>query len=431
MISVHGCPLARLGEKDAGGMNVYVRELSQALGALGLEVDVFTRCVDYSTAPIVPLGEGARVIHIEAGGVRYVPKSAIYDLLPEFIGNLKKFVRQQGYSYDLLHGHYWLSGLVGLDLKATWGVPLVQMFHTLGEVKNLVARSPDELESEQRIDCERHIMAHADQLVAANADERAHMVWFYGADEQRIVEIPCGLDTELFRPLPRDECRARLGWRSADAVVLFVGRIEPLKGIDILLRAAAFLARCRPDLRLVVVGGDVSRDGNELGHLRELARSLHLLDQVEFVGAQDQTVLPVYYSAADVCVVPSFHESFGMVAIEAMSCGTPVVASRVGGLQYTIRNGETGFLVPRGDPVVLADRLCRLLRDPVLRARMGERAAQAICSYDWGTIARQIVALYTAVKWSLPLPQNRVAENALAGYNQWPAAIAGSQGIHD
>lgn len=398
MLSIHGCPLARLGEKDAGGMNVYVRELSRALGALGLEVDVFTRCVDYSTAPIVPLGVGAQVIHIEAGGVRYIPKSAIYDLLPEFIGNLKAFVRQQGWTYDLLHGHYWLSGLVGLDLRAAWGVPLVQMFHTLGEVKNLVARNPAELESERRIDCERHIMAHADRLVAANADERAHMVWFYGADERRITEIPCGLDTELFRPLPRAECRARLGWPPEDAVALFVGRIEPLKGIDILLRAAAFLARCRPDLRVVVVGGDVSKDGNELGRLQELTRSLNLADRVEFAGAQEQTLLPTYYSAADVCVVPSFHESFGMVAIEAMSCGTPVVASRVGGLQYTVRDGETGFLVPRGDPVVLADRICRLLRDPDLRARLGERATHAACFYDWGTIARQILALYTDVK---------------------------------
>ncbi len=398
MISVHGCPLARLGEKDAGGMNVYVRELSRALGALDLEVDVFTRCVDYSTAPIVPLGAGARVIHIEAGSVRYIPKQAIYDLLPEFIGNLKRFAQSPGHHYDLIHSHYWLSGLVGLDLRATWGVPLVQMFHTLGEVKNLVARSPAERESEQRIDCERHIIAHADQLVAANADERAHMVWFYGADERRIAEIPCGLDTELFRPLPRAECRARLGWSPEDAVVLFVGRIEPLKGIDILLHAATYLARCRPSLRVVIVGGDVSKDGNELGRLRELAQALNLEDRVTFAGAQDQTLLPIYYSAADVCVVPSFHESFGMVAIEAMSCGTPVVASRVGGLQYTIRHGETGFLVPRGDPVVLADRVCTLLSNPDLRARMGQRAIHAACFYDWTTIARQILALYTHVK---------------------------------
>jgi len=396
MLSVHGCPLARLGEKDAGGMNVYVRELSRALGALGLEVDVFTRCVDYTTEPIVPLGPGTRVIHVEAGGVRYVPKQAIYDLLPEFISNLKTFVQEQDRHYDLIHGHYWLSGLAGLDLKAAWGTPLVQMFHTLGEIKNLVARSPDEMESELRIDCERHIMAHADQLVAANADERAHMVWFYGADEQRIHEVPCGLDVELFRPLAREACRARLGLHPDDEVVLFVGRIEPLKGIDILLRAAMYLVRCHyhPRLRVIIVGGDVSKDGNELGRLRTLARSLNLADQVDFVGAQDQEVLPTYYSAADVCVVPSFHESFGMVAIEAMSCGTPVVASRVGGMQYTIRDGETGFLVPRGDPVVFADRICRLLSQPDLRAQMGRRAAHAACFYDWETIARQVLDVY-------------------------------------
>jgi D-inositol-3-phosphate glycosyltransferase len=396
MLSVHGCPLARLGEKDAGGMNVYVRELSRALGVLGLEVDVFTRCVDYSTDPIVPLGPGSQVIHIEAGGVRYIPKQAIYDLLPEFTSNVKTFAQDQDVQYDLLHGHYWLSGLVGLDLKATWEVPLVQMFHTLGEVKNLVARSPDEMESELRIECERHIMANADRLMAANADERAHMVWFYGADERRIREVPCGLDAELFRPLSRGACRARLGLHPDDAVVLFVGRIEPLKGIDILLRATMYLERYHyhPRLRVIIVGGDVSKDGNELEQLRALTQSLNLEERVDFVGAQDQEVLPTYYSAADVCVVPSFHESFGMVAIEAMSCGTPVVASRAGGLQYTIRDGETGFLVPRGDPVVFADRICMLLSDPDLRAQMGYRATCAACFYDWETIARQIVEVY-------------------------------------
>ncbi|MBU0495017.1 MAG: glycosyltransferase [Chloroflexi bacterium] len=398
MLSVHGCPLARLGEKDAGGMNVYVRELSRALGQLGVGVDVYTRCVDQSTDPIVPLGSDARVIHIEAGGVRYVPKSGIYDLLPEFIGNLKSFAKTHDLHYDLVHGHYWLSGLVGLDLKSAWNVPLVQMFHTLGEVKNLVARRPNEMEGELRIDCERHIMAHADQLIAANADERAHMVWFYRADQDRIHEVPCGLDADLFRPLDRAACRARLGWQSDEQVVLFVGRIEPLKGIDILLRAVMYLVRCHdhPRLRAIIVGGDVSKDGDELQRLRALVQSLDLGAYVNFVGAQDQEVLPTYYTAADVCAMPSFHESFGMVAIEALSCGTPVVASRVGGLQYTIRDGETGFLVPRGDPVVLADRLCLLLSRPDLRDQMGQRAAGVAGIYDWQTIAQQILAVYQA-----------------------------------
>ncbi len=402
MLSVHTCPLATLGGKETGGMNVYVRDLSRELGRRGLPVDVFTRAQDPKIVGMRPLGENARVIHIPAGPLAYYDKNLIFDHLPEFTEGVRKFTQRAGISYDVIHSHYWLSGLVAKELRALWGVPMVQMFHTLGYMKNQVAQRAEEKETETRLKAEGDIMGFSDRLVACTPIEKEQMVRLYGADPKKIEVIPCGVDLTLFHPYPCREAKAYLELPLERKMVLFVGRIEPLKGIDTLLKAVALATDGLPDLcghlSLTIIGGlpDPTSETveQEMRRLRRLKSKLGIDDLVTFLGAEDQDTLPYYYSAAEVCVVPSRYESFGMVALEAMACGTPVVASKVGGLTFTVEEGATGYLVPEDDPAALAERLKLLLTDPELRRRMGEKGTQVAQNYSWPLIADQIISLY-------------------------------------
>ncbi len=397
MISMHGCPLAKLGEKDAGGMNVYVRELSLALGRAGHSVDVFTRCQDYSTTQIVELGPGARVVHIEAGDVQYIDKRDLYPIVPQFTERVQGFRLEAGLSYDVVHSHYWLSGCSATVLRQAWNVPMVHMFHTLGALKNNVARNQDEREPSLRIANERRIVAQTDRLIAANPAESQDLQTYYGADPARISIIPCGVDVELFRPLPRDQARSLLNLPQDAKIVLFVGRLEPIKGVDILLDALSHLNCDGCQGLALIVGGNL--DGTEAARLLAIRDGLGLRDSVRFLGAQEQRTLPYFYAAADLCVIPSFYESFGMVAIEAMACGLPVIASRAGGLQFTIEHGVNGLLVPPGDSVALAAALQQLLTDGDLRTRMGVQGTRMAGGYSWQRVAEDMVGVYGAVEY--------------------------------
>jgi len=403
MLSVHTCPLATLGGKETGGMNVYVRDLSRELGKQGIAVDCFTR----SQNPDLPhvsnqLGPNGRVIHLPAGPEAPYDKNLIVNHLPEFAEGVLRYARRNGLEYDVIHSHYWLSGLVARELRRAWGAPIVQMFHTLGQMKNSVASSPDEWETEQRIEAEAEVMAFADRLVAATPLERAQMVWLYGADAGKIAIVPCGVDLNLFRPIPQNEAKQVLGIPLERCVILFVGRIEPLKGIDTLLRAIALLAPDMPcwqdELAVIIIGGapgaGIEQINAELERLERLRAELGIEELVTFQGAKDQDTLVYYYAAAQMVVMPSQYESFGMVALEAMACGTPVVASKVGGLAYNVRDGQTGFLVPGGDAEALAARIRLLLQDHALRQQLGEQAARWAQAYGWPVIASQIVDLY-------------------------------------
>jgi D-inositol-3-phosphate glycosyltransferase len=396
MISMHGCPLAKLGEKDAGGMNVYVRELSLALGQAGHSVDVFTRCQDYSTTQIVELGPGARVVHIEAGDVQFIDKRDLFPIVPQFTERVLGFQLETGLPYDVVHSHYWLSGCSATVLQREWNLPMVHMFHTLGALKNSVARNHDEREPSLRIANERRIVAQADRLIAANPAERQDLQAFYDADPSRISIIPCGVDVALFRPLPRDQARALLNLPPDAKIVLFVGRLEPIKGVDILLDALSHLNCDGCQGLALIVGGNL--DGAEAARLIAIRDRLGLTSSVRFVGAQEQRTLPYFYAAADVCVVPSFYESFGMVAIEAMACGLPVIASRAGGLQFTVRDGQNGVLVPPGDSMALAAALQQVLTDAGLRFRMGAEARRMAGDYSWKRVAEDMAGVYAALK---------------------------------
>jgi len=398
VLSVHTCPLAALGGKETGGMNVYVRETARELGRMGVAVDVFTRSQNASIPRIAELGEGARVIHLPAGPQAPMPREVQHRHLAEFIEGIEAHRWAEGIDYDVLHAHYWLSGVAGLELRERWGVPLVQMFHTLGRLKNSVAQGATDLEPDLRIAEEARVVAAAERIVASNGVERAHLVWHYGAVSERIAVIPCGVDTELFQPMSQAAAKNLLEL-PPDPMLLYVGRLEPIKGLETLLDAIGLLARRGRRVRLVVVGGDADepRGGHEAG-LRSRIQTLGIGDLVGFAGPQPQETLRTHYVAADVTVLPSHYESFGMVALEAMACGSPVVASRVGGLTTTVRDGVTGFLVAEGDVDALAERLETLLADPDLRWRLGREGVRWAAQHRWPCVAEAICREYALLE---------------------------------
>jgi D-inositol-3-phosphate glycosyltransferase len=398
MVSVHTCPLAALGGKETGGMNVYVRELSRALGRMGLEVDVFTRSQNPAIPRVVDLGEGARVIHVAAGPEAPLSRPLIHRHLEEFQEGIEAWRIARGLDYDLVHAHYWLSGVVGLALRERWAVPVVQMFHTLARLKNEAARTAEEREPELRVAEEARIVGLADRIVAASPVEQEYLARHYGVDRRRIAVIPCGVDTELFRPGPQAEARATLGL-APGPVLLYVGRIAPVKGLDTLLDAVARLRDHGRALQLLIVGGDSDEplDGHE-AELRRRVGQLRLGGHVRFVGARTQPVLRTYYVAADITVLPSYYESFGMVALEAMACANPVIASRVGGLATTVRDGVTGYLVADGDADALAARIDSLLGDADLCWRLGHEGVRWAVQHRWPCVAEAICRDYARLE---------------------------------
>lgn len=405
MISYHTCPLATLGGKDTGGMNVYVRDVTRFLGQRGVHVDVFTRSQDEHIPHVLhDLGYGNRVVHIPAGPEVPLPKKELAKYLGEFAEGVKQFALEKGIRYDLIHSHYWMSGIAAETLKAEWGVPVVHMFHTLGLMKNRIARSPTEMEGEYRIEGEKRVLQIADRIIAATPAERAQLQFLYHASDSKISVIPPGVDTSRFYPIPKEEAREIIGipGNGDDRLLLFVGRIEPLKGLDTLIHAIAMMreqgVQCRVPHYLAVVGGDPFASGenlsDEMARLQALREELGLNELVLFLGKRAQDTLPYYYSAADVLIMPSHYESFGMVALEAMACGTPVVASQVGGLAFLVQDGQTGFVVPDGDPSALSERLTLLLTDSNLRQKLGQQAALYARQYAWEKVIDQILDVY-------------------------------------
>ena len=405
VLSVHTSPLAMLGGKETGGMNVYVRDLSRELSHRGLHLDIFTRDQDPRTPKVHDLAANARVIQLPAGPRAPYSKHEVFQHLPELTEALLEFAETDHIQYNLIHSHYWLSGWVAHELKKCWHVPFVHMFHTLGHMKNAVASTPAEMETEQRIAVEGQIMGWADRLVAASPLEKAQMAWLYGADSAKIRVIPAGVDTQRFHPIPPEIAKKQIGLPEERKLILFVGRIEPLKGIETLFRAIAILAKETPcfcdNIGVSIIGGegestDATRSAEE-ERLRNLREELGLEKLVTFLGSKDQDTLPYYYSAAYVVAVPSYYESFGMVAVEAMACGVPVIASKAGGLMYTIQDGLTGLLFPANSPSALAEKLCMLLDEPETRDAMGANARRWAERFSWANIADQIVSLYGEV----------------------------------
>ena len=388
IISVHGCPSARLGGREAGGMNVYIKQVAEELGRRGVWVDIFTRYHDPQDQEVVQISDRVRVIHIIAGSY-WDDKNNLLAHLPDFICGVLDYTRAEHISYDIVHSHYWLSGRIGLVLGRHWRIPHVANFHTLAEVK--MRARVGENETEQRSSGERKVIAMSDQVLAFSQHEKEAMVRLYGAQRDRVGVIPGGVDTELFSPMDRDLVRQTLGLQDTN-IILYVGRIEPLKGVDILLRAVSQLDRARP-VRTIIIGGDLEND-SEIMRLKALTVDLGISQVVSFMGRLEQQVLPSYYNAADICVVPSYYESFGLVALEAMSCGTPVIASRVGGLPTFVKDSLTGYLIPWHCPEPFADVLEILLDSDGMREVMGGAAREAALGMGWPNVVDQLLSLY-------------------------------------
>lgn len=389
LLSLHSSPLAALGGTDVGGMNLYVRRLAEGLAASGFQADVFTRRTDPLTPEIVDLVPGARVVHLAAGPARPLAKSVLPLHVPAMVNGLAAFVDRERVRFDVIHTHYWLSGLAGLRYLAQTGqpIPLVHMFHTLSKLKELYLGQCDRNDSALRYDGERCVLGRADVIVGATEGEADEMASLYGRKPARYVVIPPGVDRDLFRPLGREASRRELGI-NARQVILFVGRSDPIKGLDVLLRAvASFPHSVRSGLKVLVVGGTVGSG------VRRTTSRLGLDSIVEFRTKVSHTELPRFYSAADVCAVPSAYESFGMVALEAMACQTPVVAFRVGGLASLIKDGSTGSLADPGRPDAYARELLAAMTSDKLES-YGRRARMTAQRYTWDVTVGRTLDLY-------------------------------------
>jgi len=390
-ITFHACPLAAPGEGKSGGMNVYARQLAVALGNSGVHVDIFTRDHTHDDSKITEIAPRVRVIHLPGGPVE-TPVDGLFPHLPEFSQALLEFQRENRLTYQAIHSHYWLSGWVGQEMASHWHAPHVLTFHTLSLIK--MQSRAGESEPEARRQVEQDLIASVDRIVAFSPHERDAMVRLYQADASTIELIPCGVDLSLFRPLDQQEVRQRLGL-NGEKVLLYVGRIEPLKGLELLLYTAAQLQTCE-QIKVLVVGGGAGRD-EEIDRLRELAKKLDVDKVFDFVGRVDQQDLPLYYNAADVCVVPSFYESFGLAALESMACGTPVVATRAGGLSTIIQHGHTGYLKAWRCPEAFASSLEMIISSRNLQHSMGLAARRRAEGLSWDNVAVQIAGVYDSL----------------------------------
>ena len=403
-ISLHTSPLDQPGTGDAGGLNVYVVEVSKRLAERGIEVEIFTRAVCRDTPPTVELAPGVLVRNVVAGPFEELDKNALPgQICPFTFGVLRTEAAYAPGRYDLLHAHYWLSGQVAAVAAERWGVPLVQSMHTLGKVKNLALASGDCAEPAARIRGEGEVVAAADRLVANTAEEARQLIDLYAADPWRVETVNPGVDLSVFRPASGLASglalRRRLGLASDAVVLAFAGRIQPLKGPDVVLRAAASLLRLCPwlvdRLVVVIVGGPSGSEVGAPGRLEALASSLGISSFVRMEAPCPQPELADWYRAADVVLVPSHSESFGLVALEAQACGTPVVAAAVGGLRTAVRDGYSGVLVDGHDPEVWARVLSDLLVSPARLASLSRGAREHAAAFNWPATAERLVGVYT------------------------------------
>lgn len=403
ILTVHTSPIAAPGGKKVGGMNTYIREIAQQFAQLGVQVDIYTRRT-HPQEPAVDnsLGENVQVIHINAGGAVPMGTDSLYPHLQQFTAGVIAHTIKTNVRYNLIFSHYWLSGWVAQKLKEAWGTPFVQMFHTLGHMKNRIPSVTVPV-PDVRIQVETQVVEWADLIIANTPAERAQLLWLYRADRRKICICPPGVNLKRFQRLSRTEARRALALPPDQPILLFVGRIEPLKAVDSILEALHLLREHNPqavnDAKLIIIGGNpADLSDTDLQALIRQSQALKLSHTVEFLSAKDQNTLAYYYAAASAVVMPSEYESFGMVALEAMASGTPVIASEVGGLAYLIRDGQTGFLVPARSPENLAERIEMVLTRPALVDQLGRQAAHLAQSYDWANIARQLMHIFAELR---------------------------------
>ncbi|TMC84941.1 MAG: glycosyltransferase family 1 protein [Chloroflexi bacterium] len=395
VISMHTSPTASLGQNANGGLNVYVREICAAFSERGIASDVFTRRGPTDPA-MESLAENSCVIYLPAG--RGLDKYSLYDQVPAFANQVLEFAEREGFAYDMLFSHYWLSGEVACLLRPQMAAGWAHIAHTLGLVKNRTLAAGAHAEPALRIRVEGEIARQADLLIASTGEEASDLVHAYGADPEHVVVVPPGVDLSVFQPIERDEARRKIGY-GAGRLLLFVGRLERLKGVEVAILALALLRdRAHDDVRLLILGED-STDGDEseMERLKAIATAAGVRDRVDFLGSVAHHELPYFYSAADVCVMPSYSESFGLVGLEAQACGRPVVGSGVTGLRSVVRDDVSGYLIDSHDPATYAERIGRLLDNPELAQQMGRRGRLLAQRFSWTRTADRLEELFEGV----------------------------------
>ncbi len=393
-LSIHTCPLARPGSGDAGGMNVYVDGLARTMARRGVQVEVFTRQNEKGGEGVVEVEDGYRVVHIDLGPA----DGDLSKMVGEFTDGVLTWAAENGASYDVVHSHYWLSGWAGVVLQDRLDVPLAISFHTLGRVKNATLRHDDTPAGLFRIATEVEVIARARCVVASTPNEVAELIGHYQADPERLCMSPPGVDHSIFFPGDRAAARAALGIGADGPLVLFAGRVQPLKGLDVAIGAFAGIAGSHSEAKMMIVGGASGDRGPvEMAAMLDLVAELGLADRVSFHPPLPHDQVPLAYRAADVLVAPSRSESFGLVAAEAQACGIPVVGSRVGGLAHVVADGETGYLIDGWDSGAYAAALDRILGDPTLAAGLSDAAVRRAERFSWTATADRLLELYAGM----------------------------------
>lgn len=395
-LSLHSCPLIQPGSGDSGGMNVYIKELSRSMAEHGVEVVVFTRRTDDTTAEVTEVMPGFRVVHIDAGPRVHLPIRDLPGLVGEFAEATVRWIDERGLAFDLIHSHYWLSGWAGVLLKEKLGIPLANSFHTLGRVKDLTRHPDDGPEGAIRTLTEEEVIARSDCVVASTPFEFDDLMEHYAADPARLCTSPPGIDHSVFEPDDKAEAKRRSGIGERPTI-LFAGRIQPLKGVDTAI-AALELVRTEEPAQLIIIGGPSGTGGEaEIARLRALTIELGVEEHVHFIPPLRRDQLVTFYQAADVMIMPSRSETFGLVAAEAQSCGAPVIASEVGGLPYIIEHEKSGLLISGHDPAEYAAAIERVLNDPAFAEQLREGALEHSQRFSWDATVSRFLELYEGI----------------------------------
>ena len=393
MLSIHSSPIGALGTQDTGGMSVYIREMAKELGRLGHRIDIFTQHNIGNHDPVIHLHDNVRLVHLSGGTRENIAKSSLYKVLPQLFNELESFRIKENITYDIIHSHYWLSGVLGLELQSSWNAYHLITFHTIGAVKNLTC--PTENASELRLTNEKKLAKLCDRIVVPTQKEKEYLIQYYDISYDKIRIIPCGVNLDRFKRQDKISARRELALPVDDPIILYVGRFTPIKGLDRLLKSFSYLIRpSRP--RLVMVGGD-GEHSPMLKQLQSKAKALHIENLLMFAGRVDQETLPVYYSAADVLAVPSYYESFGLVAIEALACGTPVVTTPVGAMEKIVQDGITGYVVTDSDPQHFAGCIEAILLKQKQNGLSPSQIRASVSEFTWAKSASVLLDAYQPV----------------------------------
>jgi len=407
-ISEHASPLASPGSIDAGGQNVYVRELALELEKLNFRIDIFTRRDSESLPEIVEINENIRVIHVESGPATYIPKEELMPWMDDFSRFMVSFIQNTGIKYNLIHANFFMSGMVAMKIREILKIPFVITFHALGIVRALHQKEADKFPKE-RIFYEKKIVDKADKIIAECPQDAEDLINLYNANPARMDIIPCGFNPKELDPVNKRTARAKLNIEPEAHVILSVGRIVPRKGVDNIITSLKYLKNKVSNLKLIIVGGDADEahgpSASEMKRLRNLASKHRVSDLIEFAGPKQPLELKYYYSAADIFISTPWYEPFGITPLESMACGTPVIGSDVGGIKYTVKDGETGFLVPPKKPLHLARKVAMLLNNKMLLHQMRYNSLKRVNSlFTWEQVAQDMKSAYFDIMVSKPLP---------------------------